>query len=79
MKGFDQRSSEEFSPFTVQVHGIEVARVDKKFLSNHGPKYNTYYAIYFTMTGLHGLHVVLGALVLAYMLFFQKKLYQQNP
>jgi heme/copper-type cytochrome/quinol oxidase subunit 3 len=27
------------------------------------PKWNTYYAIYFTITGLHGLHVIGGALV----------------
>ena len=59
--------------------GIEVERDDKKFLSNHGPGYNTYYAIYFTMTGLHGLHVVLGALVLAYFLCFQRKLYEKDP
>ena len=58
---------------------IEVERADKKFLSNHGPKYSTYYAIYFTLTGLHGLHVLAGALVLGYMLLFQKKLYQKNP
>ncbi len=58
---------------------IVVERADKKFLSNHGPAYNTYYAIYFTMTGLHGLHVVLGALVLAYFLCFQRKLYEKNP
>ncbi len=58
---------------------IEVERDHKKFLSNHGPAYNTYYAIYFTLTGLHGLHVLIGALVLTYFLFFQKKLYQKNP
>ncbi|MFV1994993.1 MAG: heme-copper oxidase subunit III [Verrucomicrobiales bacterium] len=58
---------------------IEVERADKKFLSNHGPAYSTYYAIYFTLTGLHGLHVLAGALVLSYFLFFQKGLYKKNP
>ncbi|MGC4014939.1 MAG: hypothetical protein QM755_10555 [Luteolibacter sp.] len=34
------------------------------FASKFAPAWNTYYAIYFTMTGLHGLHVIGGALVL---------------
>ncbi|MGZ4962551.1 MAG: cytochrome c oxidase subunit 3 [Limisphaerales bacterium] len=32
--------------------------------SNYGPWHNTYTAIYFTLTGLHALHVVGGALVI---------------
>ena len=43
------------------------------------PKWNTYYAIYFTLTGLHGLHVIGGAIVLGYFLFFSKELYRRNP
>jgi heme/copper-type cytochrome/quinol oxidase subunit 3 len=43
------------------------------------PAWNTYYAIYFTMTALHGLHVVGGATVLGYYLFFGKKMYRSNP
>ena len=31
-----------------------------------GPQANTYLAIYFTLTGLHALHVIAGALVIAY-------------
>lgn len=52
---------------------------DVKFFSNLTPKYNTYYAIYFTMTALHGLHVIGGALVLGYFLFKGKKLYDRDP
>ncbi len=58
---------------------IEVPRSDIKFIGNHGPRYNTYYAIYFTMTGLHGLHVIGGALVLGYFMLFGKKLFLRNP
>lgn len=47
--------------------------------SNLTPKWNNYYAIYFTITGLHGLHVIGGALVLAYYLFFGRKMYESNP
>jgi len=53
----------------------EKVMLDSKFT----PKWNTYYAIYFTITGLHGLHVVGGAIVLAYYLFFGKKMYLTNP
>jgi heme/copper-type cytochrome/quinol oxidase subunit 3 len=52
---------------------------DVKLYSNFTPKWNTYYAIYFTLTGLHGLHVLLGALVLLYFAVFGKKLFDKDP
>lgn len=58
---------------------IPVPRDQIKFMSNHGPRYGTYYAIYFTMTALHGLHVIGGALVLLFFVVFGKKLYLKNP
>lgn len=58
---------------------ITVPRDQIKFMGNHGPRYGNYYAIYFTMTALHGLHVVGGALVLLYFLLFGKKLFLKNP
>jgi len=58
---------------------IAVPRDQIKFMGNHGPRYGNYYAIYFTMTALHGLHVVGGALVLLYFLLFGKKLFLKNP
>ncbi len=58
---------------------LNVARHDVKFESVFSPKMNNYYAIYFTITGLHGLHVIGGALVLAYYLFFGRKMYLANP
>ena len=52
---------------------------DVKLYSNFTPKWNTYYAIYFTLTGLHGLHVLLGALVLLYFAVFGRKLFDEDP
>lgn len=52
---------------------------DVKFFSNYGPRKNPFNAIYFTMTGLHGLHVLGGMLVLGYFLVFGRKLFLQNP
>ena len=61
-------------------HGtITVPREKIKFMGNHGPRYGNYYAIYFTMTALHGLHVVGGALVLLYFVVFGKKMFLKNP
>ena len=44
------------------------------------PRHNAYFASYFTITGLHGLHVLGGVLVFIYMwLPVSKRLYQRNP
>lgn len=58
---------------------LSIPREHIQFASKFAPAWNTYYAIYFTMTGLHGLHVIGGALVLAYYLFCGKKMYLSNP
>jgi len=58
---------------------LTVPREEVGFAAKFTPAWNTYYAIYFTITGLHGLHVIGGALVLAYYLFFGKKMYLTNP
>lgn len=58
---------------------FELPREQIYFASKFTPSWNTYYAIYFTITGLHGLHVIGGALVLCYYLFFGRKMYETNP
>ena len=58
---------------------FELPREQVRFASKFTPAWNTYYATYFTITGLHGLHVIGGALVLAYYLFFGRKMYDSNP
>ena len=63
----------------VTFPGLSVPRDQIGFAAKFTPAWNTYYAIYFTMTGLHGLHVIGGALVLAYYLFFGRKMYLSNP
>jgi len=50
-------------------HGVPVLKLEKEEIFRHSmfvPRYNSFFAIYFTMTGLHALHVIGGALVLAY-------------
>jgi heme/copper-type cytochrome/quinol oxidase subunit 3 len=58
---------------------FELPREQVSFASKFTPSWNTYYAIYFMITGLHGLHVIGGALVLCYYLFFGRKMYETNP
>lgn len=58
---------------------VKIERKDIQLLSNFTPKLNTYYAIYFVLTGLHGLHVVAGALVLTYFLVCDGKRLRENP
>jgi heme/copper-type cytochrome/quinol oxidase subunit 3 len=64
---------------TVHYPEITVPREQVRFESVFSPRWNTYYATYFTITGLHGLHVIAGALVLGYYLFFGRKMYNENP
>jgi|SRR5579859_2604124 len=45
---------------------IPVKKSDIKYMENYGPRHNTYTAIYFTLTGLHALHVIGGALVIGF-------------
>ena len=69
---YEARGAETFPEFSLP-------REQVGFAAKFSPAWNTYYAIYFTITGLHGLHVIGGALVLSYYLFFGKKMYLTNP
>jgi cytochrome c oxidase subunit 3 len=48
-------------------HEVTVPLSQIKKMENYGPWHNTYMAIYFTLTGLHALHVIGGALVIGYL------------
>ena len=52
---------------------------DVSWASSFAPKHNSYFAIYFTITGLHGAHVLAGVLVMAYFYFFGEQIYRKNP
>lgn len=46
----------------IRVPAEEIERIQ-----NYAPRHNTFLAMYFTLTGLHGLHVLGGLLVFAYL------------
>ena len=50
-----------------------------KIQHHHTPDVNTFLATYFTMTGLHGLHVLGGIVVIGYFLFPGSKMWKTNP
>lgn len=58
------------------VKGFEYGH---KFEHHHFPATNNFYATYFTLTGLHGLHVIGGIVVNAYFLFFGVKMWDKDP
>lgn len=58
---------------------VAIKKSDISFYSNFTPKYHNYYAIYFALTSLHGLHIIGGAIVLGYFLLFGRKLYEKDP
>ena len=55
------------------------AKADVERWSRLLPKYGTYYAIYFLVTGLHALHIIGGVIVMLYFLTIGAKLYRRNP
>jgi cytochrome c oxidase subunit 3 len=50
-----------------------------KAMSSYGPWHNTYTAIYFTLTGLHALHVLGGALVIGFLWGPGSKMWKTDP
>jgi len=51
-------------PPTVQHVEIEIPRDQIAEMSNYGPAHNNFTGLYFTMTGLHVLHIIGGILVI---------------
>src|SRR6266704_3232087 len=65
-------------PVTDKIATIEKEDVERATMIL--PTHSEYFASYFTITGLHGLHVLGGVLVFIYMwLPVSKRLYQRNP
>ncbi len=49
--------------------GIKYVEYTTKFQHGHFPSTSNFFGIYFTLTGLHGLHIVGGVIVNTYLLF----------
>lgn len=58
---------------------IKYIEYSSKFHHGLFPSESTFLAIYFTLTGLHGLHVVGGMCALAYLQFIGSKMWDSQP
>jgi len=58
---------------------IEIERANIAKMERYGPWHNTYLAIYFTLTGLHALHVIGGAIVIGFLWGPGSRMWQTDP
>ena len=58
---------------------MTIATAQIKKLESFGPWHSTYLAIYFTLTALHALHVIGGAVVIGYLWGPGSKLWKTDP
>lgn len=50
-----------------------------KFQAHHTPSHSNFFALYFTMTGLHALHIIGGIIVITYFIFPGSSLWKKDP
>lgn len=60
-------------------HEIRLERSQIKKMESYGPWHNTYLAIYFTLTGLHALHVIGGAVVIGFLWGPGSRMWRTDP
>lgn len=58
---------------------VKAFEYSAKFSHHHYPSTDIFYGIYFTLTSLHGLHVIGGILLNTYFLFPGSRLWQTEP
>ncbi|HSH37729.1 MAG TPA: cytochrome c oxidase subunit 3 [Chthoniobacterales bacterium] len=69
-----------FWPLPKSDKVAHIAKEDVSHADMFVPKHNTFFATYFTITGLHGLHVLGGVLIFLYFwLPIGANLYKRNP
>jgi cytochrome c oxidase subunit 3 len=63
----------------IELKEVTVAAADIKSMQNYGPWHNTFLAIYFTLTGLHALHILGGSIVIGYLWGPGSKMWKRDP
>jgi cytochrome c oxidase subunit 3 len=67
-----------YTPPTEKIAKVE--KEDVEYANMFLPKHSAYFATYFTITGLHGAHVLGGVLVFCYMMLpASTRIYRRNP
>lgn len=75
-KIYDLRSTEGRA---VKHEELKIPAAQIASMETYGPWHNTYTAIYFTLTGLHALHVIGGALVIGFLWGPGSKMWKTDP
>ena len=58
---------------------ISIPRSQISEMQNYGPWHNNYLALYFTLTGLHAMHILGGSIVIGYLWGPGRKLWKKDP
>jgi len=73
-KLYDLRAQKDIPESEITIQRSQIAQMD-----NYGPWHNTYLALYFTLTGLHALHICGGSIVIGYLWGPGRKLWKKDP
>jgi len=71
---YDLKAAKSHPHEEIKIEGSQIKKLD-----NYGPWHNTYTAIYFTLTGLHALHVIGGAIVIGFLWGPGSKMWKTDP
>lgn len=63
----------------IKLDEIKIERSDIVKMENYGPWHNTYTALYFTLTGLHALHILGGTIVIFYLWGPGSRMFKTDP
>ena len=58
---------------------IKYFEYSHKFELGHYPSHDNFYAIYFTLTGLHGVHIIGGIMVNTFLLTIGSRMWKTDP
>ncbi len=75
----DEKALYDLHEKDIHLKEITLKRSQIKSMERYGPWHNTYLALYFTLTGLHALHVIGGAIVIGFLWGPGSKLWETDP
>ena len=73
------RTSAEYKKLLATEGEIKIATADIAKISNYAPKLNIYLALYWTITGLHALHLIGGIIVFSFLWGPGSKMWKTDP
>jgi cytochrome c oxidase subunit 3 len=71
---YDLRAQKDIPESEITIPRSQISEMD-----NYGPWHNDYLALYFTLTGLHALHICAGCIVIGYLWGPGRKMWKTDP